>query len=92
MSSKQWWRIAVGAALDNTINNVGNAAVGAGEACLHNKAGHADFNETKKHPRTEADFERFFRRIYQHYGSPEGYVTSLRACLPNPPSLPQLSL
>ena len=67
MSSKQWWRIAVKAALDNTMSATATGG-GGGVAGGGGGAGTPHI-----HPCSEADFERFFRRIYQHYGSPEGY-------------------
>ena len=65
MSSKQWWRIAVKAALDNTLPALEGAEAGS---------------RHQAHPCTEAEFDRFFRRIYQHYGSPEGYSILYVAC------------
>lgn len=30
--------------------------------------------ETKQRPYTEEEFQRYFRRVYQHFGSPAGYM------------------
>ena len=60
ISGREWWIVTVRRVLDFAL--------------LKNSEHNTNNNDERRHYYTEQEFQRYFRRVYQHFGSPAGYM------------------
>jgi HAD superfamily hydrolase (TIGR01549 family) len=58
ISGREWWMATVRRVLDFALKNSENINTNTNDECYY----------------TEQEFQRYFRRVYQHFGSPAGYM------------------